>query len=125
MDPPKYNGTIHPEEWMQQVKTFCCYNTIHVNKIYFYKQLVHPAIKIPSIENISTLNELLDALKAHVSFDIFKKSCKKKLLALKYIPEKDGGDTAAFLSKFQSLCYNAEINDIEEIKNIIYDYDLS
>ncbi|PKC73032.1 hypothetical protein RhiirA1_530722 [Rhizophagus irregularis] len=121
MDPPKYDGTIHPEEWMQQFKVFCCANKMsYSEEKYLWKQLIHPAIKIPSIENISTHDELLNALKAHVSFDIFKESCKKKLLELKYIPEKDGGDTAILLSKFQTLCYNAGINNIEEIKIIIY-----
>ncbi|EXX75994.1 uncharacterized protein OCT59_013768 [Rhizophagus irregularis] len=120
MDPPKYNGTMHPEEWIQQFKASYYYNNTSGNEVYLCKQLIHPAIKIPSIENISTYNELLNALKAHVSFAIFKESCKKKLLELTYIPEKDGGDTAAFLSKFQTLCYNAGINNIEEIKIIIY-----
>ncbi|PKY40052.1 hypothetical protein RhiirA4_415542 [Rhizophagus irregularis] len=120
MDPPKYNGTMHPEEWIQQFKASYYYNNTSGNEVYLCKQLIHPAIKIPSIENISTYDELLNALKAHVSFAIFKESCKKKLLELTYIPEKDGGDTAAFLSKFQTLCYNAEINNIEEIKFIIY-----
>ncbi|GES92679.1 hypothetical protein GLOIN_2v1598936 [Rhizophagus clarus] len=98
MDPPKYNGTVHPEEWMQQFKVFCCSNKIpQSEEQYLWKQLIHPAIKIPSIENISTHDELLNALKAHVSFAIFKESCKKKLMELKYIPEKDGADEAIFI----------------------------
>ncbi|RGB36726.1 hypothetical protein C1646_813873 [Rhizophagus diaphanus] len=120
MDIPKYNGTMHPEEWIQQFKASYCYNNTSENEVYLCKQLIHPAIKIPSIENISTYDELLIALKAHISFAIFKESCKKKLLKLTYIPEKNGGDTAAFLSKFQTLCYNAEINNIEEIKIFFY-----
>ncbi|CAB4389075.1 unnamed protein product [Rhizophagus irregularis] len=120
MCPPKYDGTMHPEEWIQQVETFCLCNNIEISTAILYKKLIHPAIKIPSIVNIITKDEILNALKVHASFTIFKESCKRKLLALKHIPEKDGGDTMAFLSKFQSLCYNTEINDIEEIKNIIH-----
>jgi hypothetical protein len=121
MDPPKYNGTIHPEEWMQQFKVFCCSNKMSQSEEkYLWKQLIHPVIKIPSIDKISTHDDLLNALKAHVSFAIFKESCKKKLQELTYITEKNGGDTMAFLSKFQTLCYNAEINNIEEIKILIY-----
>jgi hypothetical protein len=119
MNVPKYNGTMHPEEWMQQFKASNYYNDTVGNRLYLCKQLIHPAIKIPSIDKISTYDELLNALKAHVSFTIFKESCKRKLLGLKYILEKDGGDTATFLANFQSLCYNAEINEIEEIKNIL------
>ncbi|RGB36725.1 hypothetical protein C1646_696684 [Rhizophagus diaphanus] len=120
MDIPKYNGTMHPEEWIRQIKASCYYNNVCSDGIHVYlcKQLIHPAIKIPYIDNIPTTNELLNALKAHVTFTIFKESCKRKLLTLKYIPEKNGGNTATFLANFQSLCYNAEINDIEEIKNI-------
>ncbi|GBB91304.1 hypothetical protein RclHR1_01850014 [Rhizophagus clarus] len=120
MDPPRYDGTVHPEEWIQQVEAFCLCKNINISTAKLCKHLIHPTIKIPSIVNITTNDELLNALETHASFNIFKKSCKRKLLALKYIPEKDGEDTAAFLSKFQSLCYNAEINDIEEIKMIIY-----
>jgi hypothetical protein len=120
MGPPKYDGTIHPEEWIQQVETYRLCNNIDISTAKLCKQLIHPAIKIPSIENIFTYGELLNALKTHVSFTIFKETCKRKLMALKHVPEKDGGDTAGFLSKFQSLCYNSEINDIEELKNITY-----
>ncbi|PKK71183.1 hypothetical protein RhiirC2_745142 [Rhizophagus irregularis] len=121
MDIPKYNGTMHPEEWIRQIKASCYCSSNIINDFvhaYLCKQLIHPAIKIPSINSIETTNALLNALKAHVSFTIFKESCKRKLLTLKYIPEKNGGNTATFLANFQSLCYNAEINDIEEIKNI-------
>jgi len=38
---------------------------------------------------------------------------------MKYISEKDGGDTATFLSNFRSLCKYAEIDDIEEVKNLL------
>ena len=76
MDPQKYSGTIHPEEWIRQIKAYNNNNTSR-NEIELYKQLIHPVIKIPYIENVSTLDELLNALKAHVSFIIFKESCKK------------------------------------------------
>ena len=39
---------------------------------------------------------------------------------LKYIPEKEGGRTSKFISNFRKLCYNAEINDIEEQKKYLY-----
>jgi hypothetical protein len=112
---PQYNGTVHPDEWIQQVRAFCFINNVE-DELELYKTLIHPAIGIPSIGCIRTLEDLLDALKSHDSFSIFKDSCKRKLLALKYVD----GDVVAFLVKFRSLCYSAEINDVEEIKNIIY-----
>ncbi|PKY48830.1 hypothetical protein RhiirA4_464533 [Rhizophagus irregularis] len=43
--------------------------------------------------------------------------CEMLLESLKYIPEKEGGNTSKFISDFRKLCYNSEINDIEEQKN--------
>src|ERR1700722_10915588 len=45
---------------------------------------------------------------------------KRKLQSLKYKPERKGGDTSKFISTFRKLCYNAEINDIEEQKRYLY-----
>jgi hypothetical protein len=42
------------------------------------------------------------------------------LQLLKYIPESRGGNTSTFISRFRKLCYNAEINDIEEQKEYLY-----
>jgi len=49
-----------------------------------------------------------------------KNTNKRKLQSLKYIPESEGGDTSKFISNFLKLCYNAEINDIEEQKEYLY-----
>ncbi|RIA82716.1 hypothetical protein C1645_493267 [Glomus cerebriforme] len=45
---------------------------------------------------------------------------KRKLQSLKYIPERTGGDTSKFISTFRKLCYNAEINDIDEQKKYLF-----
>ena len=42
------------------------------------------------------------------------------LRLLKYNPEIEGGKTTRFISDFRKLCYNAEINKIEEQKNCFY-----
>jgi hypothetical protein len=42
------------------------------------------------------------------------------LQSLKYDPERKGGDTSKFISTFRELCYNAEINDVEEQKKYFY-----
>ena len=69
---------------------------------------------------INSIDELITSLISHPTFDIFKNTCKEKLKFLKYISEKEGGNTCTFLSNFRSLCNNAEINDPEEIKNLLF-----
>jgi len=59
-------------------------------------------------------------LKQHITFTVFKNSCKRKLQLLNFIPERQGGDTTRFIAKFRSLCHDAEINDIEKVKTYFY-----
>jgi len=49
-------------------------------------------------------------------FSIFKKSSKRKLELLKYQIESDDDDISKFITKFRSLCRDAEIIDLEEQK---------
>ena len=86
MDPPQYNGTMHPEEWIRQVRAFSLINNkiSPEDELQLCKELIHPAIQIPSIDNIHKIEDLLNALKSHDSFAIFKDSCRRKLLALRY-----------------------------------------
>ena len=51
---------------------------------------------------------------------VFKNTNKRILESLRYIPESEGGKTSKFISEFRKLCYNAEINDIEEQKKYLY-----
>ena len=80
--------------------------------------LVDSTIKLPT--GINNYEKLCNALKEDVSFKIFKNTNKRKLQSLKYNPERKGGDTSNFISTFRKLCYNAEINDIEEQKKYLY-----
>ena len=82
------------------------------------KSLVDSTIKLPA--KIDNFEELGNALKEDVSFTIFKNTNKRKLQSLKYIPEREGGDTSKFISDFRKLCYNAEINDMEEQAKHVY-----
>ncbi|PKC11507.1 hypothetical protein RhiirA5_413040 [Rhizophagus irregularis] len=94
MDFPKYNGNVHPDEWIKDLQ----------NYLEFYKPIEDSNLK-------------LTPLKEDISFTIFKNTNKRKLQSLNYIPESMGGDTSKFISNFLKLCYNAEIIDIEEQKN--------
>src|SRR5688572_16410964 len=108
MIPPKYDGTIHPDEWINQLRN--CYHAYweYVDLITYAKSMVDSSILIP--ENLTEISELINLLKQHITFTVFKNSCKRKLQLLNFIPERQGGDTTRFIAKFRSLCHDAEIN---------------
>jgi len=120
MDLPKYIGTIHPEEWLKQIQTHCHLKDITDEQkiLNICKFKIGSSINIPN--DINTLDKLVKTLKSHSTFNIFKDSCKMKLKAMKYIPEKEENYTATFLANFRSLCDDAEINDPEEIKHLLF-----
>jgi hypothetical protein len=117
MDLPKYDGNIHPDEWIKDLQTYfnIKQNLININIVI---SLVDSTIKLPT--GIDNYEKLRNVLKEDVSFKIFKNTNKRKLQSLKYIPERKGGDTSIFISTFRKLCYNAEINDVEEQKKFLY-----
>src|SRR4051794_17898055 len=119
MDFPKYDGNIHPDEWINNIqRNFKLRKIDNTDYLETAKSLVDSAIKLPA--KINNFEELGNALKEDISFTIFKNTNKRKLQSLKYIPESEGGDTSKFISNFHKLCYNAEINDIEEQTEYFY-----
>jgi hypothetical protein len=120
MDFPKYDGNIHPDEWIKDLQKYEYfwqqrYNLTCLNMAI---SLVDSTIKLPT--GIDTFEKLSNALKEDISFTVFKNTNKKMLQSLKYVPESRGGNTSKFISKFRKLCHNAEINDIEEQKDYLY-----
>jgi hypothetical protein len=120
MDFPKYDGNIHPDEWIRDLQKYdylwkAKYNLNYLNIAI---SLVDSTIKLPT--GIDTYEKLSNALKEDISFTMFKNSNKKMLQLLKYVPESKGGNTPTFISNFRKLCRNAEINDIEEQKDYLY-----
>jgi len=123
MDPPRYDGTIHPDEWIKQIRTFCYFKQITSEQeiVKFCKSMIHSTINIGNdTDEIDTFTSLSDALKSHITFKILKDTCKRKLHVLKFIPEIHGGDTAKFISYFNTQCFDAEINDLEEQKKLLF-----
>ncbi|PKY21352.1 hypothetical protein RhiirB3_524958 [Rhizophagus irregularis] len=119
MDITKYNGNIHPDEWILDIQKYSyMWEKNYGGFLNTAISLVDPTIKLPT--EIRDIEELRNALKENISFTVFKNTNKRKLQSLKYIPESRGGDTSKFISNFLKLCYNAEINDIEEQKNYLY-----
>src|SRR5256885_12477814 len=117
MDFPKYDGNIHPDEWINNVKAHFNHEW-YIRSLVSAKSLVDPIIKLPA--EIDDYEKLRNALKEDISFTVFKNTNKRKLQSLEYIPERKYGDTSKFISTFRKLCYNAEINDIEEQKKYLY-----
>ncbi|PKK77022.1 hypothetical protein RhiirC2_844672 [Rhizophagus irregularis] len=117
MDLQKYNGNIHPDEWINDIQA---YFSIKQNGFINFAiiSLVDSTIKLPT--GIDNIEKLRNALKEDISFTIFKNTNKRKLQSLKYNPERKGGDTSNFILTFRKLCYNAEINDVEEQKKYLY-----
>ncbi|RIA85405.1 hypothetical protein C1645_830840 [Glomus cerebriforme] len=120
MDPPRFNGTNHPHMWIKQIRSFCYLKQIKNEKdiLEFSIGMVDVPIKNP--EKIKKLDDLVEALKSHISFTVFKNSSKRKLNLLKYVTERDGGNTAKFVAEFRSLCFDAEITDLEEQKKYLF-----
>ncbi|RGB36351.1 hypothetical protein C1646_758169 [Rhizophagus diaphanus] len=89
--------------WHEWIKDIQKYNNIWKNNYGGFLNtaisLIDPTIKLPT-----EINELR----------IFR-----KLQSLKYNPKKDDKNSK-FILKFRKLCYNAEINDIEEQKKYLY-----
>ncbi|RGB36355.1 hypothetical protein C1646_741771 [Rhizophagus diaphanus] len=122
MDFPKYNGNVHPDEWIKDFQNYLEYFKIRQTRrddfVKVALSLVDSNISLPT--GIDSIEKLRNALKEEISFTIFKNTNKRKLQSLKYIPESRGGDTSKFISNFLKLCYNAEIIDIEEQTNYLY-----
>ncbi|CAB4388906.1 unnamed protein product [Rhizophagus irregularis] len=116
MDIPKYDGNIHPDEWINDIQKYLALRKYDKNYLDIAISLVDSnIISLPT--KINSFEELSNALKEDTSFTLFKCTNKRLLELLKYIPEKAGGNTSKFMSDFRKLCYNSEINDIEEQKN--------
>ncbi|PKY48833.1 hypothetical protein RhiirA4_526115 [Rhizophagus irregularis] len=122
MDIPKYNGNIHPDEWINDIQRYLELRHKDEYGGYYLNTAIalvdSNIISLPA--EINSFEELSNALKEDISFTLFKCANKRLLQSLKYIPEREGGNTSKFISNFRKLCYNSEINDIEEQKNYFY-----
>ncbi|EXX75999.1 uncharacterized protein OCT59_013773 [Rhizophagus irregularis] len=119
MEPPIYNGKIHPNEYVKKMRVYCNFRQITNEQeiLKFAIMMIDSTINIP--ENINSFDTLINTLKNHISFTVFKNSCKRKLQALKYISEYEGDNTVNFVTDFRTLCRDAEIANIEEQKKYI------
>src|SRR5436190_1395154 len=98
MDFPKYDGNIHPDEWISDIQKYHDFwvKRYNLSPLKIAISLVDSTIKLPT--GIDSFEKLRNALKENVSFTVFKNMNKRKLQSLKYIPERKGGDTSRFIS---------------------------
>ncbi|RIA82712.1 hypothetical protein C1645_493288 [Glomus cerebriforme] len=83
----KYNGNIHPDEWINDIQKYISiWNTDYGGFLNTAISLIDPTIKLPT--GINNIEKLRDALKEDISFTIFKNTNKRKLQSLKYVPER-------------------------------------
>jgi hypothetical protein len=113
MDITKYDATVHPKEWVNKVQAITLINNIRQEKDVLKLCKLHINSWIVLNEPINTLNELIKALKAHPSFELYKNSIREKLDQMKF---EDGNIVIKFLAEFRLHCNNAEITDPHEIK---------
>ncbi|GBB84816.1 hypothetical protein RclHR1_01140005 [Rhizophagus clarus] len=112
----RYNGTVHPEEWLKQVQTICIINKIRQERdiLKLCKLNIDTSIILPNKTN--TLDKLAKVLKAHFTFEIYKSGCKHRLDQMSSQGNDKVGDITKFLANFRSLCFKAEIINPQEIK---------
>ncbi|GBC45806.2 hypothetical protein GLOIN_2v1543763 [Rhizophagus irregularis DAOM 181602=DAOM 197198] len=111
MDLPKYNGNIHPDEWVNDIQKYLKLknNNYSINDyLEIAKTLVDTNISLPT--EIDTIEKLRNALKEDISFTVFKKFediivkesnliKDESIVALKHIA------TGKYLSSFENLHY--------------------
>ena len=108
---PTYNATVHPDEWLNQVQTQCLVAGIRNDKevLRLCKLNIDGAINIP---DVSSVQELVKALKEHQSFNILKTDYKTRIDAMKF----EGEDIGGFLAELRKYVNYAEIENPDEVR---------
>ncbi|UZO21191.1 uncharacterized protein OCT59_013591 [Rhizophagus irregularis] len=130
----KYDGNIHPDEWINDIQKYLALKDYDDDYLNFAISLVDSSIiSLPT--KINSFEELRNALKEDISFTVFKCTNKRLLESLKYIPEKEeeqknyfsnalyNNDRYSYLSEFINRRKKIKsINDlIKEFTEIIAD----
>src|SRR2546430_6300364 len=114
--PPRYDGTLQPEVWVQDLRFFCALRDIHDQATVLNIAILRVDHNIPIPEDISSFGSLILVLKDHVTHSVFRAGSLEKLRKLKCERNRD---ISEFMSKFISLCSSANITDQKEKKNYL------
>ncbi|RIA88542.1 hypothetical protein C1645_877314 [Glomus cerebriforme] len=82
---PKYDGNIHPDEWINDIQKYFELKQISNNDNYHLKtaiSFIKPNISLP--DGIDSFEKLRNELKNDISFTVFKNTNKRKLQSLRY-----------------------------------------
>ena len=114
--PPRYDGTLQPEVWVQDLRFFCALHGIHDKNTVLNIAILRIDHNIPIPEDITTFSSLVSTLKNHVTHAVFRADSLEKLRKLKCERNRDMSE---FIAKFISLCSNANIIDQKEKKDYL------
>ncbi|RIA86200.1 hypothetical protein C1645_807883 [Glomus cerebriforme] len=125
MELEMYDRTVHPEVWLEKVKSYCYLKNIITdeNILKFCKTLIHPSI---NVTEATSFIELIKILKSDHSFESYKNSSYRKLKNLQFKQfiqfnhnnSANENEILKFLTDFHQLCYEAEIKEFEEQKKL-------
>uniref|UniRef100_U9SLC7 Uncharacterized protein n=1 Tax=Rhizophagus irregularis (strain DAOM 181602 / DAOM 197198 / MUCL 43194) TaxID=747089 RepID=U9SLC7_RHIID len=114
MNISKFDGSTHPDDWINDIKKYFDIKQPNKHGDYYLRTAISLVdsniISLPA--KINSFEELSNALKEDISFTIFKCTNKRLLQSMKYIPEREGGNTSKFISNFRKLlcCGGNEIS---------------
>ncbi|PKY56367.1 hypothetical protein RhiirA4_476618 [Rhizophagus irregularis] len=114
--PPRYDGTLHPEVWVQDLRFFCALRGIHDQATVLSIAILRIDHNILIPKDVDSFNSLVSVLKDHVTHSVFRAVSLEKLNKLKC---ESNGDISEFIAKFTSLSSNANITDQEEKKSYL------
>ncbi|CAB4375247.1 unnamed protein product [Rhizophagus irregularis] len=114
--PPRYDGTLHPEVWVQDLRFFCALRGIHDQATVLSIAILRIDHNILIPRDVDSFNSLVSVLKDHVTHSVFRAVSLEKLNKLKC---ESNGDISEFIAKFTSLSSNANITDQEEKKSYL------
>ncbi|GBC45715.2 hypothetical protein GLOIN_2v1473636 [Rhizophagus irregularis DAOM 181602=DAOM 197198] len=120
MDIPKYDGNIHPDEWINDIQRYHeLRGTDEYDSYYYLRTAIalvdSNIISLPA--EINSFEELSNALKEDISFTLFKCTNKRLLQSLKYIPEREGGNTSKFISNFLKVFTEIVTDETNLVRN--------
>ncbi|RIA90677.1 MIR motif-containing protein [Glomus cerebriforme] len=111
--PPRYDGTLQPEVWVQDLRFFCALRGIHDQTTVLNIAILRIDHNIPIPKDIASFDSLIHVLKNHVTHTVFRADSLEKLNKLKC---ERNGDMSKFIIKFLTLCSSANITNPEEKK---------
>src|SRR5687767_5538276 len=127
MEPPRYDGTIHPQRWIEKVELYCKLNQITDVDDILEMSILLIDTPLTDKDTINDTDELIETLKQEPHFTVFKNQAKRKLSCLlydsyEYIEDENEPDRhVKFMKEFLSLCYDAEVlEEINEVKRYLF-----